>query len=260
MLRYSKSDRFLGPFKSLVVLGESTVEGGGWLSGPEERWADILWRLLEQAQEEAVTYHNAGIGASVISPQSPGYEASKKPSASERLEEEVISHDPDLVIVAYGLNDMRAGMSISAFKAEMEAIIDRMQQSIDPLIVIANVYHMSAYKFYPPFDKGSVKSTKEYNEMLAELASEKGCAYADVWNAEGEKDWIIHQDTVHANKVGNMLIAHKVFECIVHAAPGITRNVEQRNSDTEWTRSCLARLTEGVEKNDKSFSEGSPKG
>ncbi len=74
MLRYSKSDRFLGPFKSLVVLGESTVEGGGWLSGPEERWADILWRLLEQAQEEAVTYHNAGIGASVISPQSPGYQ------------------------------------------------------------------------------------------------------------------------------------------------------------------------------------------
>ena len=26
-----------GPFKSLVVLGESTVEGGGWLSGPQER-------------------------------------------------------------------------------------------------------------------------------------------------------------------------------------------------------------------------------
>ena len=30
-----------GPFKSMVVLGESTVEGGGWLVGPEERWPDI---------------------------------------------------------------------------------------------------------------------------------------------------------------------------------------------------------------------------
>jgi len=39
-----------GPFRTLVVLGESTVEGGGWLSDTKERWADILWKLLEQAQ------------------------------------------------------------------------------------------------------------------------------------------------------------------------------------------------------------------
>ena len=25
-----------GPFKRLVVLGESTVEGGGWLASPQE--------------------------------------------------------------------------------------------------------------------------------------------------------------------------------------------------------------------------------
>ena len=229
-----------GPFNSMVVLGESTVEGGGWLSGPEERWADILWKLLENAQEETVLYHNAGIGASVISPISPGYEASVKPSAAERLQEEVISHNPDLVVVAYGLNDMRAGMSVSAFKKEMEDIIDCIQQSIHALIVIVNVYHMSAYEYYPPFDKGSVGKTKEFNQMLEMLAAEMKCVYADVWSAEGQQDSVIHQDTVHANKVGNMLIAHKVFECIVHAAPGITRNIEQRHAHTEWTRNCLA--------------------
>jgi hypothetical protein len=31
-----------GPFDTLVVLGESTVEGGNWLAKPEERWADVL--------------------------------------------------------------------------------------------------------------------------------------------------------------------------------------------------------------------------
>ena len=238
----------LGPFKSLVVLGESTVEGGEWLSGPEERWADILWKLLETAQEEPLIYHNAGIGASVISPNSPGYEASVKPSAAERLQEEVISQNPDLVVVAYGLNDMRSGMNVSAFKEDMEEIIDRIQGSNHPLIVIANVYHMSAYKYYPPFDKGSVAKTRKYNQMLKRLAVEKGCLYADVWSAEGQMDSVIHQDTVHANKVGNMLIAHKVFECIVHAAPGITNNVNKRNANTEWTRNCLALQAEGEEK------------
>ena len=85
-----------GPFKSLVVLGESTVQGGGWLTKKEERWADILARLIEDAQEEPLRYHNAGLGASVISPHSPDYEASVKPSAVERLQTEVLDHQPDL--------------------------------------------------------------------------------------------------------------------------------------------------------------------
>ena len=236
-----------GPFHSLVVLGESTVEGGGWISGPEERWADILWKLLENAQEVKVSYHNAGVGASVISPKSPGYEASTKPSASERLDEEVISHDPDLVVVAYGLNDMRAGMSVSEFRVEMVDIVDRLRQSTGALIVIVNVYYMSVFHHYPPFDKGSVEATKEYNQMLRELAPQKQCAYADVWGAQGQKEWVVHQDTVHANKVGNMLIAHKVFESIVLNAPGIAARIEKRNEDTEWTRGCLEIQAQGVE-------------
>ena len=78
----TNADVTRGPFERLVVLGESTVEGGGWLDGPEQRWADLLWKLLEAAQESEIAYHNAGVGASVISPASPGYDASIKPAAS----------------------------------------------------------------------------------------------------------------------------------------------------------------------------------
>lgn len=245
-IAHSKVSR--APFRSLVVLGESNVAGGGWLSNAEERWADILWKLLKNAQEQSLKYHNAGLGASVISPRSPGYEASTKPSAAERLDAEVISRKPDLVVIAYGLNDMRAGMSCSAFRAEMQAIINRVRKKIRPLIVIANVYHMIGYNYYPPFNKGGVRKTKEYNRMLAGLALRHGCIYADVWVAEGQCSHVIHQDLVHANKVGNMLVAHKVFEAIVHAAPGIAGNVKKRNTDTKWTRACLKWRTTSVEK------------
>jgi len=225
-----------GPFKFLVVLGESTVEGGGWLSDPKERWADILCNLLEHAQEAPLSCHNAGIGASVISPNSPGYEASAKPSAAERLEDEILSRNPDLVVIAYGLNDMRAGMSLSAFRSEMEQITERIQESCKAMIVIVNVYYQSAYHYYPPFDKGSVSRTKEYNQMLVELAASRGLVHADVYSAEGEKDFLIHQDCVHENKLGNMLIAHKVCEAIVLSSPGIARNMQERNSSTSWTK------------------------
>jgi lysophospholipase L1-like esterase len=228
-----------GPFHSLVVFGESTVEGGGWLTGPEERWADIFWRQLEHAQEIPVSYHNAGLGASVISSRSPGYPSSIKPSAAERLDQEVISFNPDLVIIAYGLNDMRAGMPCSDFYLELKKIISRIRDHGNPFTVIVNVYHMSAYHYYPPFDKGSTEKTLEYNTMLLKFAEENNCVYADVWSAEGQKDYLVHQDTVHANKVGNILIANKVFESVIQTAPGILDKVEKRNADTQWTRQCL---------------------
>jgi len=141
---------FTGPIKRMVVLGESTVEGGGWLAEPAERWPDLLWHQLEQAQEQSINYYNAGLGASVISPQSPGYEASIKPSAAERLDGQVIANKPDLLVIAYGLNDMRAGMPVAAFIEELRKIIIRIRKLLHPLIVLANVYHMSAYQYYPP--------------------------------------------------------------------------------------------------------------
>ena len=64
------------------------------------------------------------------------------------------------------------------------------------------------------------------------------CVYADVYSAEGERDHLIHPDSVHANKLGNMVIAHKVFEVIVHASPSIARNAEERNAKTSWTKQC----------------------
>jgi lysophospholipase L1-like esterase len=228
-----------GPFKKLVVLGESTVAGGGWVSNPEERWADVLWKLLEEAQEEPITYLNAGIGASVISPNSPGYEPSAKPSASERLQEAVIAPDPDLVAIAYGLNDMRAGMPLKDFRADMQDLIDRIRDSIDPMIVIVNVYHMTEYDLYPFWDKGDLEVTVEYNSMLTECAETNDCVYADVWNAQGTRDYVVHQDGIHANKIGNMLIAHKVFEAIVHAAPGIADTIIEKHADTDWSRTVL---------------------
>ena len=241
-----------GPFECLVVLGESTVQGGGWLAKLEDRWADVLARLVETAQEQPLRYVNAGVGASVIAPCSPGYAASAKPSAAERLDREVIANRPDLLVIAYGLNDMRAGMALADFRRELESLIARVRASLNPLIVLANVYHMSDYRYYPPFDKGSVEATKAYNAMLADVAAARVCAYGDVWSAEGRRDYVVHPDTCHANKVGNMLIAHKVFEAVVHAAPGIVTNVRKRDETTQWTLRTAEMRSRGVEQSNKS--------
>ena len=97
------------PFKRLVILGESTVQGGPWLASTSERFADVLVDLIDTCQADPVEYCNKGIGANAISPRSPGYEASAKPSALERYHADVIDLFADSPEFSARLNELFGG-------------------------------------------------------------------------------------------------------------------------------------------------------
>ncbi len=235
-----KRDWWPRPFERLVVLGESTVEGGPWLGCTEERWADILAHLISRCQGRGIAYFNEGIGANVISPRSPGYEQSCKPSALERYPQDVIAHDPDLFILCYGLNDMRAGMDPELFREDMHTIIADVRRACQPLTVLTTVYHMTGYHSYPPFDRGGPCQTRVYNEVIRQLARTDDCLLADVWEAEGCADWLIHPDGVHANAIGNLAIAHRVFGVLIQNCSGLSAMTRDLAWSTEWTRQTTA--------------------
>lgn len=223
--------------RRLVVMGESTVAGGPWLRDPvRERWADILARLIEQAQDGPIVYVNAGIGANAISPRSPGYEASAKPSALERYQQDVIAHDPDCFISCYGLNDMRAAMDPHEFAEDLTTLVREVKAACQPLTVLTTVYHMTGWRRYTPFDRGSPEATRIYNDMIRWVAAAQGCLVADVWAAEGGADWLMHDDGVHAGRVGSLVIAHRVFEALAQHCSGLTHRAHEEAEHTEWTR------------------------
>jgi lysophospholipase L1-like esterase len=235
------------PFKRLVILGESTVAGGagGWLQNDAERYADVVVQLINACQEQPIEYYNKGIGANAISPRSPGYAESAKPSALERYRKDVIDLSPDLFILAYGLNDMRADMPIKDFREDMATIIRDVKKACAPMIVLTTVYYMTGWKSWPPYDKGSVELTLKYNECIRGLADEFGCVVADVWAAEGGADWLLHYDGVHANKVGCLLIGHRIFEAIAQHASGLTNHTFAQIRGTKWSQMTIQKR-EGV--------------
>jgi lysophospholipase L1-like esterase len=222
-------------------MGESTVEGGGWLEKKEDRYADVLVRCINEVQAEPVEYFNKGIGANAISQKSPGYAQSRKPSAMDRYQKDVIDNRPDLFVLAYGLNDMRAGMDVKEFIGELETIVKDVKATCNPVIVLVNVYYMPRYDWHAPYNKGSLKATLEYNHEIHELADRTGCLYADVFSAEGGADWVVHEDTVHANKVGNLLIGHKIFQVLATHCSGLSKAVRERDETTDWTRRIRAK-------------------
>lgn len=235
------------PFKRLVILGESTVQGGGWLPKPEEdRYADVLVRLINACQETPIEYFNKGIGNNSISPRSPSYAQSAKPSAIERYQKDVIDLKPDLFILAYGLNDMRGDMPIKDFREDMATIIGDVKKACNPVMVLTTIYYMTGYKSWPPINKGSVALTLKYNECIRSLAQEFDCILADVWKAQDQADWLIGVDGVHANKVGMILIANRIFEALAQHASGLTNYAFTQVANNDWTRNTAkARLQAG---------------
>lgn len=224
------------PFQRMVILGESTVEGGPWLVSSTQRYADIVAGLIGLCQGAPIEYYNKGIGANAISTRSPGYADSRKPSAMERYKDDVIAKKPDLFLLCYGLNDMRAGMPIADFREDMATIIRDVKAACDPVIVLTTVYYMTGWKSYPPYDKGSIEVTQQYNECIRGLAAEFDCIVADVWSAEGGADWVIDPDGVHANRVGNLLIAHRIFEAIAQHASCLTIKNFEDLADSKWRK------------------------
>lgn len=228
------------PFRRMVILGESTVEGGGWLLHQQDRYADVVARLINSCQDGTMEYVNKGIGANAISPRSPGYAQSRKPSAMERYHRDVIELKPDLFLLCYGLNDMRAAMPVAEFRADMARIIGDVKRACNPMTVLTTVYYMTGWKSWPPYDKGSVQLALEYNDAIRGLAREFDAVVADTWASEGGADWLINPDGVHANRIGNLLLGHRVFEAIAQHASCLTNRELELNQDTRWTRSAKA--------------------
>lgn len=222
----AKRDYHSELFETMVALGESTVAGAS-ASKPQFRWVNVVADLISEFQGRPVTLHNKGIGANAISPRSPGYESSAKPSALERYEEDAIALNPDLFILAYGLNDMRARMAPEDFREDMQTIITDVKKSCEPVTVLTTVYHMSAYDLYPPYDRGSPTATEVYNAVIRQLAESNDCLLADIYAAEGRADWLIHPDTVHANDLGHRVIGHRVFEVIARNCSCVAARMDQ---------------------------------
>ncbi len=223
-----KRDWWDKEFKTLLAVGESTT-AGAWASCRERRWTDLLAAMINDYQRHPVQLVNVGIGANVISTRSPYYELSSKPVLSERLEQHVLSNTangslivPDLLIISYGQNDASTGTPVELFCSEMEEIIRRIRERIQPLIVLAGPYYVSDFTVGgPACSFGNLQIFRDYNESMRKMAERLDCLFVDLLSAYGEADWLVHHDGVHANDIGHRVVANRIFEVLASNCSGM---------------------------------------
>ena len=160
------------------------------VTSPERCWVSVLAGLINDFQSCPMHFVNAGIGANVISTRSPAYEQSGKPAANERLEKHVLKHDPDLLIISYGLNDARGGTPLNLFRTELALVVHRVREKIQPLIVLLGPYYMTDFiRDSPLWNHANLELFKRFNEATAQIALQQKCLYVDLLAASGLSDW-----------------------------------------------------------------------
>ena len=106
----------------IVALGDSVTQGcaADGVMDPEHVYHNELKKMLEKRFPNSVfSVINAGCSGESL------------PGGVARLERDVLRHDPDLVIVGYGLNDACAGTADSAsdFGALLSSMVKKIRES-----------------------------------------------------------------------------------------------------------------------------------
>lgn len=204
------------PIKRIVALGDS-ITWGMSATAEENRWTNIATAMLEDWQGQKIELINSGICGNILSPDSPARPYAAAPCGLERLQKDVIDYNPDMVFIAYGLNDSRGGTSPVIFRRDYQSMIAQIRSQISPVIVALNLFYMHEvfYKGCEGWSESDYEITEEFNLVIGQLCEKNGLILADVYAAQSGVDWAVCEDHCHPNDLGHRLIANRVFEAVV---------------------------------------------
>ncbi|MDB6125674.1 MAG: Lipolytic protein family [Pedosphaera sp.] len=185
LLRTHKKLR-AGEKLKIIAYGDS-ITAGGEATQPSliywQRWADELHRKYPHAQIEAINGATGGDSTR---------------NGLERLQVKVLTQQPDLVLVAFGMNDNNVaqfGVPLDEFRRNLGTIVDRIHSGTKAEIIL-----VSAFPPNPNWHFGS-KQMEKYAQTTEQVAHEKHCAFADVY-----RNWI----TVASHKKPEDLLGNNI--------------------------------------------------
>ena len=179
---------------TIVAVGDS-ITAGSYDSEVKGGWVTRLATKLDAAYPQArITVRNAGIGGDTTW------------GVLARLQRDVISAHPQLVIVSIGTNDFNSGVPASTYAERLGAIVARLRSTAQPpVIVLASLLPFAGL---PP---ARLRAEERYNDIIRQTAAANRLGYLDLfdqWLALGHTYWhSLRHDTVHPNPIGYELMA-----------------------------------------------------
>jgi acyl-CoA thioesterase I len=152
---------------TLVAFGDS-ITAGGEASQPDliywQRWANALKQKYPRAEIEAI---NGATGGDTTA------------NGLSRLQNKVIERRPDVVLIAFGMNDDNIppfGVPVETFAENLRHMVDQIRSQTQAEIIL-----LSTFPPNPKWHFGS-GNMAQYAQATERVAREKQCAYGDVYH------------------------------------------------------------------------------
>ena len=226
-VRIPRKDFRAEPVRNLVVIGESNAFGMS-ATDPRNEWVQTVANLIRDFQEGPLRVLNNAVPANVVSRASSGYSPDWKgslPPALDRYEEDLISHKPDLAIIAYGLNDSRCGNPVEDFIRDYEQIVRDVRERTSASVVLVGPYWNTQYDpvlwfgldkrpNFGKFDKAGRDLVVAYIEAIRNVAERHECLFVDLFTPFESSIWLLTTDQCHYSDVGQRVLGNAVFQTI----------------------------------------------
>jgi lysophospholipase L1-like esterase len=224
----------------IVALGDSTTASAkDWAPEVHEVYADCLPRRLRAAGFK-VRVDNAGIGDTTTR------------DAVERLDRDVRSHRPNIVIVQFGINDSwididlgstRPRLTRAEFRNNLRLIVRVLGRDGARVVLMtpnpmrwSDPYYIKAFKEHPGLldtadARGIDRLLEQYAGDVRAVAASEHVLLVDVYQAfeshgrqpgRSVSDLLLAGDGIHPNQAGQALIcrllAEKLLQRVLRAA------------------------------------------
>ncbi len=212
----------------VVCFGDS-VTGVYYHTGSRRAYTDMLGIALQQAAPQAnIQMLNAGISGNTTQ------------DALARIDRDVISHQPDLVTVMFGLNDMTR-VPLETYRENLKAIIHKCQAAGSEVILATpnNVITSG--------DRPTEKLI-QYCDVIRQVGSELNIPVSDAYREldavreHAAFDWrMLMSDAIHPNMAGHKRIA----TCLAQTITGRRYSLDDVPVPSNPVENTLKLLSDG---------------
>ena len=223
-----------GPI-TIVAFGDSVTHGA--LTPGEINYETVYWNLLKRKINNLNNYVpvnviNAGIGGITAK------------GSLKRMDKQVLSHNPDLIIVCFGLNDVNN--PLEDYLGALEEIFERtLNSGAEVIFMTPNMLNTSVADDVAEFHRDyAIKTAKMQNEgkmdlymeKAVELAEKMGVKVCDCykkWKKLSENrdiTYLLANRINHPAKEMHNLFADSLFEVVFEGS----EFVEQKENSTMY--------------------------
>lgn len=183
---------------TIVAFGDSITAGYAVRRGFPSFWKEMLAKKYPEARVELI---NSGTSGDTTM------------DGLARLDWAVLSYEPDLVTINFGINDCVLGLGLEEFEMNLVEMVRRIRAGPESEILLLSSQPLET----PPYDR----MVMDYYQAIERVAKEMDAGFVDVYGAWMKRvhagkplSSLILPGLDHPNEAGYRIIAEELMELL----------------------------------------------